>query len=173
MDRRVLDDLLSRIDGCTFATIDATTTLSAGLVKVVTGKRVILFTNKISSGYENMVKRRLEEAGKDPKSFHSGDLPWGTRIHNSPLIEHKGRVYLQTIDLTAGQADYFMLGDKLTPEEVEGLKLKPRHADNQGLALSSQVQVSCYLLENIDRIVLMGEQLVSEAPRRAVLKLNI
>ena len=172
MERSVLDDLISRIHGCTFANIDATTTPSAGLTKVVTGKRVILFTNKLVSGYEKMVQRRLEEAGKDPKTFHAGDLPWGTRIPETPYIENRGKVYLQTIDLTPGKVEYFMLGEKLTDEEVAGLQFPNRHADNQGLAPSSQVFVSCYLLENIDRIALMGEQLVSEAPRRAILGIN-
>lgn len=169
MERAVLENLLREINGCTFASIDTIKLVSPGITKETTGKRIILFTNKKSSGYENMVRRRLQEAGKDPREFVSGDLPWGTQVPNSPLVEHKGKVYLKCIDLTEGQAKYFMLGEEV--EDPSGLILRERRSHpNQGLPLASQVNVSCYDLQNIVRIALMGETLVSKD--NAILRIN-
>lgn len=150
--------LLSKIQGCTFANLDAMTEPSNGIQKVTTGVRIILFTNKKSSGYENMVKRRLEEAGKDPNGFVLGDLLWGTRLPDSPVIENKGKHYLQCILLSEGQSKYF-IGGREVPQD--GLMLRQR-SNNQGLPTGSEVVVACYKLENITRIALMGETLVSE-----------
>jgi hypothetical protein len=169
MDRVTLENVLAEVSGCTFASLDAVTTVSPGITHEVIGKRVILFTNKKSSGYDNMVRRRLIEAGKDPDSFSLGDLPWGTRVPNSPLIEHKGKgkVYLQVIELAEGISKYFMLGKEANPHDL-GIKRKDHY--NQGLPPSSQVQVRCYAIENITRIVLMGETLVAE--KRNILRIS-
>lgn len=158
MERAVLENLLTEIQGCTFASIDTLTSVSPGITKETKGKRVLLFTNKKSSGYENMVRRRLQEAGKDPTTFVSGELPWGTQVPNSPLVEHKGKVYLKCIDLAPGLTKYYMLGEEVDPS---GLGLRERNT-YQGLEPSSAVRVSTYELSNILRIALMGENLVSD-----------
>lgn len=169
MDRVTLENVLAEVSGCTFASLDAVTTVSPGITHEVMGKRVILFTNKKSSGYENMVRRRLIEAGKDPDTFVVGDLPWGTRVPNSPLIEHreKGKVYLQAIELAPGISKYFMLGKEANPNDL-GIKKKEPY--NQGLPTDAQVNVRCYDIENITRIVLMGETLVAE--KRNILRIS-
>jgi hypothetical protein len=158
MERFVLENLLDKINGCTFANIDATTEPSNGIRKETTGIRVILFTNKKSSGYENMVKRRLIEAGKNPDNFVSGDLPWGEQVPNSPLVEHKGKVYLKCVLLSEGQPRYF-IGNR----EVSGNGLGLRGSwPNQGLPPSDAVKVACYNLEHIKKITLMGETLTAD-----------
>lgn len=153
-----LQNLLDKIEGCTFATLDTVTVPSPGITKRTTGERVILFTNKLSSGYENMVKRRLLEAGKNPDNFVLGDLPWGTRLPNSPLIENKGKYYLQCIRLVDGQSRYFI--GKREVENPRGLMLRSRRT-NQGLSKDDEVEVCCYRLDHIERIVLMGDELVA------------
>lgn len=152
-----LQNLLDKIQGCTFATLDTVTQPSPGIRKVSKGERVILFTNKHSSGYENMVKRRLEEAGKDPDTFALGDLPWGTRLPNSPLIENKGKYYLQCIRLTEGRAQYF-IGNREV-REPSHLMLRERRP-TQGLPKSDAVEVACYRLDHIERIAVMGDELI-------------
>jgi hypothetical protein len=159
MELFVLQNLLDKIQGCTFASIDAETEPSKGIHKVTTGIRVILFTNKKSSGYENMVKRRLIEAGKNPDNFVLGDLPWGQRLENSPLIENKGKFYLQCILLTEGTSKYY-IGDR----EISGngLGLRGRFP-NQGLPPGDEVLVACYNIDSIKRIAVMGKEVfVSE-----------
>lgn len=158
MDRFTLENLLDKISGCTFANLDAETEPSKGIRKVTTGVRVILYTNKKSSGYENMVKRRLAEAGKNPDDFRSGDLPWGTQVPDSPLIEHKGKVYLKCIVLSPGQSRYY-----IGTREVGGTGLGLRgHMPDQGLPPGDEVIVCAYKLESILKITLMGETLTAD-----------
>jgi hypothetical protein len=171
MERAVLETLLANVDGCTFATLDAETFPVPGFRKVVTGKRIILFTNKKVSGYENMVKRRLIEAGKNPADFVLGDLSWGHRIPSTPLIEHKGKVYLQCIELSEGEERFFTTVSGIEVNKAD-IGLRERRT-GQGLAKDDEILVSCYDLKHITRIALAGETIVSEAPSRSVLRLNI
>src|SRR3990167_9195349 len=89
---------LSAIRGCTFASLDTTTSPRPFYEVVRKNEGVLLFANQEGSGYERMVRRRLEEAGKDPAGFVLGDLPWGERIVGSPLFSHKGK--LSPVDST-------------------------------------------------------------------------
>jgi hypothetical protein len=156
MEIEALQLLLDRVNGCTFATIDSTTKPMPGLRKVTTGTRVLLFTNKEGSGYEALVKRRLIEAGKDPRNFVLSDLPWGEKIPNTPIIANRGFYYLQTIVLKPGQSVGYV-GNR----EVNIDDYCPPRRTNQGLPKEDEVVVSTYRLDHIDRIALMGEVLVA------------
>lgn len=169
MNLDVLKNLLEEINGCTFATIDIATCPSPGIRKVTTGKRVILFTNKKSSGYDNLVRRRLIEAGKNPDNFATGELQWGQRVPNSPLIVHGDRYYIECVELTEGSSRFFLLDGKEVNEN--DLNLRSRRT-NQGLSPEDEVHVIMPKIENITRIALMKEILVSEAPKRAILRVS-
>ena len=160
MELSQIEHLIARIDGCTFASLDATTKPSPGVRKVVVNEQVILFTNKRSSGYENMVKRRLEQAGLDPDTFTVGPLPWGERIPNTPLINCAGNLYLQCIIRKPGDASYFIGTRQLSPEAAEAFIRKDRGSPNQGLPRDKEVVCRCYALATIDAIRLMGEEVV-------------
>lgn len=92
--------------GCNFAGFDAITTpkLKGGksnphqglAQKVHTNQLVMLFSNKTGSAYGKMINRRLEAEGKEG-NFEVGKLPWGTKVPNTALIEHKGSYYVQVI----------------------------------------------------------------------------
>lgn len=145
--------LLERIKGCTFATLDTETSPKPGIRKVTTGEQVILFTNKHKSGYEGMVRRRLEQLGKDPNSFSVSDLPWGERVPETPLILHKEKYYLQTVLLHPGNT-VFYCGDYVVNPEAFGIR---ERRTNQGLPKGKEVLVSCYRLDHIVRIALLGD----------------
>src|SRR6478609_7372191 len=124
-------DLLERINGCTFAGLDSLTQVSlrggrrnpqlGRVTKWCYGSRVMLFTNKNSSGYVNMVRRRLEKEGKDPMSYIPGQLAWGRRVYDSPLIQHEGKDYLQVIFLKPGTTEYFLDGEPIAKEDIKWL----------------------------------------------------
>jgi hypothetical protein len=154
MDYNTFKVILDRINGCTFATIDSTTEVSTGVWKITKGTRVILFTNKKVSGYEQMVRRRLLEAGRDPNNFVLGDLPFGERVSNTPLIFYRGVYYLQTIVLEPGQ-----FTGRIGNREVSLEGLLPNRRTNQGLSKEDEVRVATFKLSSIDRIALMGEVL--------------
>ena len=154
-----ISEILSRINGCTFASLDVTTKPAPGVTIHTDRLNVLLFTNKLASGYEAMVKRRLVEAGKDPDSFTSGELPWGEAVINSPLVKHKGEFYLKTIPLRSGECRCFI---GLTKVPCGNLTwLKPSDAPNQGLDRDKQVRVRTFKLSSIRAIRLMGEEVVS------------
>jgi hypothetical protein len=150
-----VEDLLLRIRGGTFASLDAETFPYPGIKKVTTGEQVMLFTNKGGSAYERLVKRRLEQAGKNPANFVLGDLAWGERVPDSPLIHHRGKHYLQVIEINPGVSVYYFTTGKEVPDP-EGLGLVRRRS-NQGLAPDDEVIVRTYKLDNIIRLTLMGE----------------
>jgi hypothetical protein len=150
MEYTAVQDLLSRIHGCTFASLDAVTVACKGVQRRVSGERVILFTNKKSSGYENMVRRRLQEAGLDP-DWKAGPLPWGERVPNTPMIFHKDVMYLQTIFLGGGDEKYFLGENEVDPA---AFKIKPNAVRAEG----NRVVVNTYRLESITRIKLLGEE---------------
>lgn len=157
MELEALKMILDKVRGATFATIDSTTKPSPGIRKVTTGTRVILFSNTEHSGYEAMVKRRLIEAGKNPDDFSVGDLPWGERIPNTPIIVCRGIPYLQTIVLSPGNSTGYLGNREVDLDDF----VQPRRS-NQGLPKKDEVVVSTYRLDHIDRIVLMGEVLIGD-----------
>lgn len=163
-----IQSLLSAIQGCTFAALDAETMPKPGLRCVTTGERVILFTNKNSSGYDNMVRRRLEQVGKDPDLFRLGDLPWGERVPETPMITHNGKHFIQCIVLTPGEKEYFLGKFKVDPLAFGIRKQRPQ----QGLPKDMAVIVHTYDIENITRLSLLGETIVEEAPKRKILTIR-
>ncbi len=166
-----ISNLLMTIKGCTFASIDAETQPFKGCRRETRNEQVILFTNKHGSGYENMVKRRLEQAGKDPDGFSVGDLPWGERIPNSPIIHHKGLLYLQTILLRPGVERCFIGNQEVPVADVNALMGKKWN--NQGLPEGKAVVVKTYNIENLQRISVVGEEVfASPKPGRKVLSLK-
>ncbi len=154
MDIDQVREVLSRVPGCTFASLDAETMPSPGLKCIETGASVILFSNMNSNGYENMVKRRLEKLGKTAENFVLGDLPWGERVENTPLIFHKDRYYLQTVILRPGEKEYLVGVHRVDPFEF-GITVR---RTNQGLPKGQEVLVATYRIENITRLTLLGEK---------------
>ncbi len=156
-----IQHLLAAIQGCTFASLDAQTKPKPGVLCVTTGERVMLFTNKNSSGYDNMVRRRLEQAGFDPSSFILGPLPWGERLENSPIIYHKGEYYLQCITLGGGESKFYVGKYEVDPS---AFGIRQSSNSGQGLPKDTQVVVHTYAVKNITRLTLMGET-VTDPPR--------
>lgn len=152
MELSRLIPILERINGCTFASLDARTR-EASVIRETVGERVMLFHTRGASGYENKVKRELERLGLDPNQFKVGDLPWGERVGNLPLITHRGFHYLQTIFLKPGESRYF-IG---TMEVPRPKFLSERFAPGQGLPEGRQVIVNTYNIENISKLRLMKE----------------
>lgn len=163
-------DVLTEIKGCTFATLDCETVPSPGMLKRTTNERVILFTNQRVSGYEQMVRRRLVEAGKDPDSFRLNDLQWGERVPGTPLIKHETvretTYYLQTIVLKDGEVSAFISGEEILPADLPDIFLREKDrvaaGTGQGLDPERAVLVRTYKLESIKKINVLGESITAE-----------
>lgn len=149
------------VNGATFITIDTCTpvTLRGGksnllqgrVTKVVTGSNVMLFQNKSANGYDNMVKRRLEAEGKDPASFQIGPRQWGERETGTPFVNHKGKMYLEVIFLSAGDVQYYIDG-KAHNGPIEGL-ITDKPEGHQG-GLDNKVIIRTYTVEHIQSITI-------------------
>jgi hypothetical protein len=178
MELSLILPLLRKIHGTTFATIDSETWSNKTIRCVARGERAILFRTQGVSGYENSVKRTLEEAGKDPTGFNVGPLPWGERVEDLPLIENRGEHYLQFIQLSPGDRKHFLGStDTFIPaENLHAFGVRQRYSSKQGLPVDQQIIVKTVKLSGISRIALMGEEIfdqsVADKKGRAILRLN-
>ena len=136
------------------------------VVKHTTGTSVILFSNSKSNGYENMVKRRLTNEGKDPNDFVLSPPKWGTRIEDTPIIEHNGEYYLEVILQKVG-TQVFLVEDENgkfveTPKEnIFGLPKERDDEKSQG-GLETKVMICRYKLSSITGIRANGSEYAGE-----------
>lgn len=166
-----IETLLKSFSGNTFASMDNITTVAlkggkknemqGRVTKRTSNNQVQLFTNEKSNGYENMVKRRLIAEGKDPEEFTVKPLPWGTRVKDSPFIEHNGKHYLQVIFNRPGKSEYFLDGQPIDASAIEGLpeKKEPTEENGQGLTEENAVVVRTFAIESIESIRVLGEEI--------------
>lgn len=114
----------------------------------------------IGADYQTMVKKRLaeqqveelkhadelREAGKNnmadaieenaasPLDFVVGERKWGTRIDGTPLIEHKGEIYIDVIYLKSGESVFRNGGKVVEEDDIQGYtKSKPSAASQGGV----------------------------------------
>jgi hypothetical protein len=163
-----LINILGSVNGSSFVSIDTLTsvTLRGGkanpfqgrVTKRMTGASVMVFQNKKSNAYDNMVKRRLVAEGKDPESFKLGERAFGTRIPETPFIEHikkdtNGKQfierYLEVIFLKAGTTELLVDGQPYSGE-IPGLP-EDREPTGQG-GLENQVIIRTYKCDSIKKI---------------------
>lgn len=151
-------EILKNVNGASFISIDTITpvTLKGGkqnpfqgrVTKSVKGSNVMVFQNKLTNAYENMVNRRLSKEGK-ATTFEVGVRAWGTRIANTPFVEHKGRLYLEVIFLSAGEREMLVDG-RPYHGTIEGFAATEETA-NQG-GLNDKVVIRTYDTANIINI---------------------
>lgn len=166
MDINLLKPHVEQIHGATFATLDALCEPTPGVSQLITGERVIIFRTNGASGYEAMVRKHLEQAGKNPDLFVVGPLPWGERVGNLPIITHNGKYYLQTIELAPGKEEFFLTDSKV-PVDPKDFRIKRRYPQ-PFLPPDDQVRMHTYNVENIKRITLLGKTLVENKTAEAI-----
>lgn len=164
-----LINILAKVNGASFVSIDTLTDvkLKGGksnpfqgrVTKLHTGASVMVFQNKKSNGYENMVRRRLLAEGKDPDTFELKPRKWGTRIPETPIIEHikmgdNGKQfierYLEVIFLKAGTSQLLVDGKPYTGE-IPGLEEDTEDPLSQG-GLDNKVIIRTYKCDSIKKI---------------------
>jgi len=161
-------NVLDKVNGATFAGLDTVTQvklkggkknpLQGRVTKKTQGSTVMLFTNKNSNGYANMVKRRLEKEGKDAGSFELKPRTWGQRIDNTPFVEHKEKKYLECVFIKGGKSVYMVDDTEVDANEIEGLD-NPKVADVSQGGLDNKVIIRTYAIESIEKMRVMGEKI--------------
>jgi len=159
----LLNPEISGINGASFIGIDTMTTvkLTGGkkndqqgrVRKMTTSSSVMVFQNKNSNAYENMVKRRLEAEGKST-TFEVKPRVWGVRIEGTPLVEHNGGFYLEVIFLKSGDTSYMLDDQPIKKDLINGLPVKK--ASGQG-GLNDQVIIRSFKIESLSRITINKE----------------
>ena len=122
--------------------------------KVTLGSTVMCFQNKYTNGYENMVRRRLEQEGKDPDSFKLSPRVWGTRVPEMPIVVHEKdgvvKHYLEVIFMHAGTSHYYMdtPDNTISKDMIIGLEA-PRHSGKGQAGLNDRVIIRTYDIASI------------------------
>jgi hypothetical protein len=139
--------------------------------KITEGNVVMIFKN--GEGYKNMVNRRLEKQFDDlgmttvelferiaDKNFEPGPRPWGTRIEDSPIISHRGKLYLECIFIKAGKSKYFLDGEEIAKERITGL---PDKKEGRQGGLIDKVVVRTFALESIIKVRKSKKEILGRA----------
>jgi len=157
-----LTNILAEVNGGSFISIDTTTTptllggkknpMKGRVKKHNTRANVMVFQNKKANAYDNMVKRRLLAEGKDPDLFKLSPRAWGTRLQGTPLVEHKGALYLEVIFLASGQTSYTLDGQPIDKADIQGLNDKPVEG-KQG-DLEDKVIIRTFKLDSVTRLAI-------------------
>lgn len=168
-----MEELFSNISGNDFVYIKTETkpSLTGGKKNVMQGKitksneaNVVVFQNKKSNGYENKVKSRLIAEGKNPDAFTLGERAWGTRKPNTPIIEHKGKKYLEVIFLSTYSTEYYIEKANCI-EEIEKDKiigLKPSSTDNGQGGLEDAVIIRTLSFDSVKSFKLNKTEYIVE-----------
>lgn len=156
---KLTEEIKKHVNGATFISLDTLTNveltggkknpLQGRVTKLQEGSSCMCFQNKHLNGYEEMVKRRLETEGKNPATFSLGERAWGTRVPNSPIIEHDDKQYLEVIFLHPGKVTYLVDGKETDPATIVGLK--PSKEGNQG-GLTDKVIIRTFAMDSIVKI---------------------
>jgi hypothetical protein len=155
---------MATVSGASFIGLDTTTipTLALGkknpmqgrVRKHMVGASVMVFQNKNSNAYANMVERRLIAEGIDPAAFTLSPRAWGERVEGFPIVEHKGAEYLEVIFLKAGVVSYTLDGQPIEVSDIIGLKAASN--GSQG-GLTNKVPVRDFKAASIDTIRIDGK----------------
>lgn len=157
-----LASLLDTLAGAGFVSFDSEThvplrggranPMQGRVTKRCIGHHVIVFTNRKSNGYANMVHRRLVQEGKDPANFVLSPRKWGMRTTGAPIVEHfKDGVikqYLEVIFLRSGTVEYLLDGEHIDKASVQGLVEPEVNPDSQG-GLTNKVIVRTYAMSSL------------------------
>jgi hypothetical protein len=163
-----LKEIVDNVNGTTFAGIDTITAvklkggkknpMQGRVTKRTVNSNVMIFSNTDNSPYETMVKRRMEEEGKDPSIFELKPRAWGTRVGKSPFIEHKGNYYLEVIFRTSGKTTYYLDGKEIEKSDIEGLDEKEKDAaeDTSQGGISNKVIIRTFAIDSIEEVRMLG-----------------
>lgn len=161
ISQQQLQVLLRDIKGAQPATIVAVTTPTMTktdnpyMGRVNKMQMTNIFINFI---YENSVNRQRLREDETP-DFVAHPRKWGQRITGTPLVEHKGKFYLEAKVEKVFDSVYYIDGAQadtklLTPF----LPTKHSNADHQGV--EKEIIVRDYSLDNIREIKMLGEHYI-------------
>lgn len=154
----VLKAALNGFKGTTFAGITTLTNvkmmggkknLFQGRVQKLVKSGITLFDS--AKGYENRVNKQLVQEGKEP-NFCVGDLAWGERVGDSPIITHNDKFYLQSVFLNKpSEVIYILDGEMVVDKEVLNFIKSTEISSNGGNqgGLAEKVNVRTFSFDSV------------------------
>lgn len=168
MEYEILKTEIEKVHGATFVGLDTITEvklkggkknpMQGRVTKITEGANTMIFSATNASAYESMVRRRMEEEGKDASDFTLKPRAWGTRVGNTPIIEHNGKRYLECFFMNPGKTKYYLDGEPIDKDLIEGLPTTKVSDESQG-GIENKVIVRTYSLESIHKIRMNGKEL--------------
>lgn len=169
MDYDKIKAEVDKVKGATFISLDTMTDikltggkknpLQGRVQKITRGANVMVFNDTEQNGYENMIKRRMEQEGKDPSTFTLGKRAWGQRIDQSPFIDHNDKKYLECIFMSPGKSTYLVDGVETNKEDIEGIPESKENSESQG-GIDNKVVIRAYSLDSIRAVRINGVEVV-------------
>ena len=104
--------------------------------------------------YENSVNRQRGREGKEA-DFAAQPRKWGARIEGTPLVEHKGQIYLEAKQERVLETHYFLENGSVDAEVIEPYLTPKSLCGRQGV--DEEVVLIDVKLENISAITMFGE----------------
>lgn len=170
-----LQEILGELEGAKFVAIDTLTVQPLNktingrgtgdnphygrVLKRSEGCSVMIYTNKKSNAYENMVKRRLAGRGEDPEQFELKARKWGQRVEDTCFIKHTKdgveKLYLEVIFLRAPKkVEYLLNGKPIAKEEIVGMPKESVNPEGQGglAGTEDEVVLRTFEVNSIKRI---------------------
>jgi len=158
--RSELASLLRGIRGATFATL--VTKTDARLKK--TGNpfgpvdKVSRVNVTLGFQYENSVNRQRVREESEP-DFKAAPRQWGERIPGTVLVEHKGKLYLETkVERALGHRFMDSSGTEIPSAKVE--RFLPARRPSTRQETEKEILVRDYRLDSIQALVLNKEEIV-------------
>jgi hypothetical protein len=156
-----LESKLRAIKGTTIVTVTTFTTKSMnkkvnGEINPYHGRVQTRARNNCMIGfiYTNSVNNQREREGND-EEFVAHPRKWGVRVQGTPLVEHKGNVYLECKVQKNLSTQYFVDGEEVDRSVVEPWFTKRKDSGRQ--EVENPVILMDPMLSNIEQIAMFGE----------------
>lgn len=167
-----IKEQIEGVNGTTFAGLTTLTNvkLKGGKKNPMQGRvtkrtekaNVILFSNTKDNGYVSLIRKRMVSEGKDPDTFEPKARAWGKRVGSSPFIEHNGKNYLECFFISPGKTTYYLDGEEIDENDIEGLDKKPKetqaYKESQG-GIEDKVVIRTFSIDSIESINIRGKEI--------------
>lgn len=118
-------------------------------------RKISRTTGIINFVYENSVNNQREREGLEA-DFESHPRRWGSRVDGTPLVEHKGRFYLE-VNVQSSESRYVdNMGREVPREELEEFFGSRSSSSRQGV--EDKVILRDYKISSINQINMFGQQ---------------
>lgn len=119
----------------------------------------ILPPSLINFQYKNSVENQRErEQGEDFEPFEPEPRSWGSRVEGTPLVEHKGRYYLE-VKLEERESRFVDLeGNEIPREEIEEFLYSSSQPSTQ--KTEKEIRLRDFKISSIEEINVYGDEIV-------------